>query len=916
MRFLILPLILLFSYNLLAQSSKNKSFEEAERHFELGQFNEAYQLYQQVATDAQLENNYELNAIANLRTAESLNRLGMINKGLELGESVLSYLLANKVDKAELKAEAYSVIGDAYLNQGRNDQALEYLLKSLAQFELSEHKNSKALASCYNDLGIVYWNNGNNDLALRYHNNALEIRKGLFKSNHPDIADSYNNIGLVFSNQDYFDASSNFNRALDIYRKLYGESHPKIALVLNNLALANDKEGLYDQALLQLEKVSTIWNEQFEDDHPNKAFTISTIGHVLYHKKAYDLAISEEEKALKMYYSLYGNKHPEIANTLNILGSIYLDKGDFEESILYYQKAIYANLMGQEISDVYDNPELKNYYNADILLYSIQQKSQAFETFHYNHSLKLRDLKAALKCLELADNLISRIRQIRLSEKDKIALSAKASEIYQAGIKLCYDISEVSVNKKEYLEKAFDFVERSKSSVLFSAINDTKAKSFAGIPGELIDEETKLKKDIAFNEQKLAQKSGESEETEISKLLLDLNSKYNNFIKKLEADYPEYYNLKFNQSHISLSELRNSLDDKTAIITHFVNSTDQRIYTFYISQKSYKFLNTALDQNFKKDVSRLRNAIKYDIKDQFIQSAQLLYNQLIPDEFSKDINRLIIIPEGILSTIPFEVLLSSEQDLSNADYASLPYLVKKYNVSYDNSTTLFAQRKTEIENYQGESEDILLVAPVSFDEHFDSPIRLSDLPGSEAEINEIKYLFKAANREAKVLSNNQATEQNLKSLELKKYKYLHFATHGMVNESKPELSRIFLKPNNQNQLEDDNLFSGEIYNIDINADLVCLSACETGLGKISKGEGIIGLSRALLYAGAENLIVSLWTVADESTSKLMINFYNNHLHTSTYNTFSGALRKAKLSLINDEQYSPPYFWAPFILIGE
>jgi len=915
-RLLLLLTILFIPSILAAQIMTSPEFDKAEKLFEQGQFDNALQLFWESANNAQLENNYELSALSNLRIAESQTRLGITDKGLQLGKSILSYLNDNEVNNTSLYAETYNIIGNAYLNQGKNNQALEYLLKSLKQFETSQDTDTKELASCYNDLGIVYWNNGNNELALRYHKNALKIRKNLYVSDHPDMADSYNNIGLIYSGKDYFSASINFNKAHDIYKKLYKETHPKIALVLNNLALANDQEGLYDQAMLQLEKVSDIWGQLFENDHPNKAFTISTIGNVLYHKKEYEKAILEEEKALKMYYSLYGKKHPEIASTLNILGSIYLAKGDFEESILYYQKAIYANLIGQEIKDVYTNPALKNYYNADILLYSIQQKAKAFETFHYNHSLKMKDLKAALTCLELADDLIARIRQIRLSEKDKISLSAKASEIYEAGIKLCYDMAEISINKKVYLEKAFDFVERSKSSVLLSAINDTNAKSFAGIPSELINKETKLKKDIAFYEQQLAQKSGKGGEEEISKVLLALNNDYNNFIKKLETEYPEYYNLKFNLKHISLAELQNSLDQQTALITHYVNHTDQRIYTFYITKTSFKVFNEPMDEHFQKNVTGLRNAIKYDIKNQFIISTQLLYKQLFPAKLPKQIARIIIIPEGNLSTIPFEVLLSEEQELGAASYKDLPYLLKKYNISYDNSATLFAQRKREIESYEGATEDILLVAPVDFSSHANSPMKLNNLPGSENEINEIKYLFKAANRGARVLVNEQATENQLKSEELKKYKYLHFATHGMVNESKPELSRIFLRVSNNDSSEDGSLFSGEIYNIDINADLVCLSACETGLGKISKGEGIIGLSRALLYAGAENLIVSLWTVADESTSKLMIDFYNNHLHTTTYNTFSGALRKAKLSLMNDERYSRPYYWAPFILIGE
>ncbi len=157
-----------------------------------------------------------------------------------------------------------------------------------------------------------------------------------------------------------------------------------------------------------------------------------------------------------------------------------------------------------------------------------------------------------------------------------------------------------------------------------------------------------------------------------------------------------------------------------------------------------------------------------------------------------------------------------------------------------------------------------------------------------------------------------ASESNFKSTDLSDFKYIHFATHGLVNESKPELSRIFLSPDNS---DDGSLFSGEIYNLNMNVSLVTLSACETGLGKVEKGEGVMGLSRALMYAGAQNLIVSLWQVSDSSTADLMISFYGDLVYKSGQPNFSSALRKAKISLINSEKYSDPYYWAPFILVG-
>lgn len=913
--FLVVVFLMIGLLALAQDVDQNATFQSGNQLFDEGRYAEAITKYEEVSVWYQSKNLPVGYALSNLKIAKSQIRLGKINEGLELGKNTLDYIETSELQNINVFAEAYSVIGDAYLNMGRNDQALEFLQKSLEQHQLTGEKRTPELATCYNDLGVVYWNNGNNNLALQYHKNALDIRKSLSEGPNTEIADSYNNIGLAYSDNDFQEATTNFELALEIYQKLLGSTNPKVALCYNNLALVSDREGDFDQALVYLINVLQIWNATFDGEHPNKSFTYASIGRINYHQKEYDQAILNLEKALKSYHLLYGDKHPEIANTFNQIGGVHLAMGNFEESIEYFQQGIFANLYDQERSDIYTNPELKNYYNADILLYSLQQKSKAFETLHYNKTLKLRDLKASLSCLELADQLVSRIRKIRLNEKDKLTLSAKAAEIYDAGVQLAFAMSEVTVKPKIYREKAFDFAERSRSSTLLSAIQDTNAKQFSGIPSELLEKEIQLKNDIAFFERKLAENSGDDQEKIIRARLLQLNNDYNGFIKGLEDQYPKYYNLKFNEGQIKLADLQQSLDNETAFITHFI--TDERVYCFYITNERFRIFNVPKVEKFDNYVSGLRNSIKYDSKEHFLKASTELYTQLFPARLPSGIKNLIIVPEGILATIPFEVLIPPLQKNALVNYEQLPYLIKDYSISYDNSATLFAQRKAEIDNYQGETEDILLVAPVNFQDEYYANMtsNLSDLPGSENEINEIKYLFKSKEHDTMVLTDAQATEINLKSQELHKYKYLHFATHGVVDESRPELSRIFLRPT-YNDIEDGSLYSGEIYNINIHADLVCLSACQTGLGKLSRGEGIIGLSRALLYAGAENLVVSLWTVSDNSTSKLMIDFYNNHLYSSSFNTFSGALRKAKLKLISDPQFSRPYYWAPFILIGE
>ena len=157
--------------------------------------------------------------------------------------------------------------------------------------------------------------------------------------------------------------------------------------------------------------------------------------------------------------------------------------------------------------------------------------------------------------------------------------------------------------------------------------------------------------------------------------------------------------------------------------------------------------------------------------------------------------------------------------------------------------------------------------------------------------------------------------------QLEDYKYIHFATHGFVNQEEPEFSGILLVPDSLGQ-EDGILFSGEIYNLPLNSQLVTMSACETGLGKISTGEGIIGITRALLYAGTKNVNVSLWKVSDNSTRNLMINLYDRLVKKDVPNDplqsldYAYDLRKAKLKLLEDEKFNHPYYWSPFVLIGK
>jgi CHAT domain-containing protein len=195
------------------------------------------------------------------------------------------------------------------------------------------------------------------------------------------------------------------------------------------------------------------------------------------------------------------------------------------------------------------------------------------------------------------------------------------------------------------------------------------------------------------------------------------------------------------------------------------------------------------------------------------------------------------------------------------------------------------------------------------------------LPASRQEVMDVLGLFRAKQGwlgrffpgRSRVYLGREATEGRLKSAEIARYRYVHLATHGLVNEEHPGLSRLLLMPESGSG-EDGVLHLGEVYNLRLNADLVVLSACDTGRGRIARGEGIIGLSRGFLYAGAKSLLVSLWPVSDDATSSLIVDFYRELLGGRSK---TRALREAKLRTMDrNPEYAKPFYWSSLILVGE
>lgn len=321
--------------------------------------------------------------------------------------------------------------------------------------------------------------------------------------------------------------------------------------------------------------------------------------------------------------------------------------------------------------------------------------------------------------------------------------------------------------------------------------------------------------------------------------------------------------------------------------------------------------------------------------------------------------RLLVVADGALNYVPFEALVKSA---AAADYSSLPYLIKSNEIIYAPSASVIGairQQDHSREDHSRAGRAMLIVADPVFNSN-DARSRgaaasavsaetrglgiqsaLSDVAGQDAnptsdslkmqglplarltgtrtEADQIVKLAKTSGATADVWLDLDASEGNIDTRDLSKYRVLHIASHGLLNAERPQFTGVVLSLVG-NQKEDGFLRTDEVFNLHLGAPLVMLSACETGLGKEKRGEGVMGLTRAFMYAGAPTVGVSLWSVADKSTADLMTDFYKRLLLNSGTSLVSGspssAMRGAQLAMITGKRYSAPFYWAPFVLVGD
>jgi CHAT domain-containing protein len=382
-----------------------------------------------------------------------------------------------------------------------------------------------------------------------------------------------------------------------------------------------------------------------------------------------------------------------------------------------------------------------------------------------------------------------------------------------------------------------------------------------------------------------------------------LAQEYDLFIRELSANYPQYDNLKYKYI-IDLKKAKDTLlDDNQALLTFF--DGEQYLYFLFITNSEEFFFRIEKDEVYNNNLMQLLKLVYspdyLNNLDQgyqnFVKNSYYIFDKIFQDVDVSQINSMIVIPDGALTYLPFEALTTEQSSSKTPDFRNLPYLIKKLSLSYSSSATILSN------NLQNETNTNPHLLGIGYYNNNESN---SNLSGTQ---NELLSLESYWPYEKNILYDG--SETIFKEI-VSNYDIIHLGLHGSVDSTSIEGTQLFFKSGGET--DDGILKAHELYELNINAQMVFLSACETGFGKQSVSEGVFSLSRGFIYAGSRSVIQTLWKINDQISASIIEDFYIN---LTSNNSSQQALRNAKLTYINqaDELAAHPYNWAAFQYVG-
>ncbi|MCF8378088.1 MAG: CHAT domain-containing protein [Bacteroidales bacterium] len=811
----------------------------------------------------------------------------------------------------------------AFIYVNKYDDALFHIQKAeeiLKQIDI----NHVRIGSLYGVTAEIYNKMKDFDRSKRYFFQAVETLLSAEKVDYFTLGASYISLSILYSElNDSFNSNYYWEKAHNLFIK-YGYDDFNFYSLGYKVFNKFQDEGkvLYYLSKMEDEKVNKesfkltnklILNNLYADYYTNYKFD-------------YHTALSYYKKNLTLILNTFSEDHPLSIDIFSILSRLYYETGNYSNSIEFASRIIKnididLSLIETDQSLIPEEDFVKFRYLVEPLEYLIKSKYAIFLKTN-----DLRDLNDAYKHSFYLTKVLDNLRWQYDNQSAEYIVGGEDADKYKMGQMLAGELYSITKDEK-YIDEAFEFNERAKGFNLLANLRTQSAMDFGGIPKELLEREADLNQKISTYKELI---HGEEQleipdDTKINnwqKSLFNVSIEYDDLIKFFEENYPDYYNLKYNEEVISIRETAESLGKNDVILEYSMK--DSILFTYVISPKTKKLYQQVVDSSFRKDCMEFYNVIttqsfSHDVGQTFRNYTRLghdLYSTLIAPikEELKDKN-VIVIPDQEISYIPFEALLSEKVNPDKVDYYRLPYLLKENGFSSSYSSTIHFMKAKETKK---SLKNILAFAPsysnLSSQNAGFQLLRQSDvkklirIPGVKEEVNKISQIL-----DVDIYQDMQASESTFKKL-APDYRILHLAMHTILDDEKPLYSKLAFTQL-VDTLNDGLLHTYEIYNMQINADLAVLSSCSSGFGNLKEGEGFQSLARAFTYAGCPSILMTLWEVADNSTVDLMERFY---YYLGKGFSKGEALRRSKLDFLSvaDQLKSNPFFWSSFVIIGE
>ncbi len=869
---------------------------------------------------------------------------------LETNTKILEYYLSNFGKNNADTAKIYQNIGNDYYGLGNFSKALSNYKTSLEIYKTTIGEKNPDTANVYNNIGQVYQAMGDYANALANLETSVSILKSIYGEKHPDIARTYRNMGVTLRSQGkYADALSYFSKSVEMYKKFLGEKHIDVCRVYEMIGGVYENQKDYKNALLHYRKANNTLLEIFGYETLDVAKCYDDIARV------YDI-IGEHSDAQELYKAAVGiytrelgEQHISTAIEYIMLGWHYAgESGNFntKEAIACFRKA-YSGLK-----------ESTNYLQVINSLSDIIRDSKQY---HFTD-----DSDFIRETFELGAAIIEKARLGMSTMKSEILF--KSLPFYYYGVQFeaekdnpakAFEYSE-SLRSRGFLGQI-----GTESALKLDGVTDSERKQIKTLVQKIENARKTLNEqnDLSINERDSKKASSASKE------LASAEKELSTLDSKIAKRLPQYGALR-NPQPVKISEAQKFCGKKRSILEYVLFDSEEidsegkreirtpTKYAYCIVVTKKKVQTIPLDSSFDYDsaVNALRDAITHrPIKSEvtFEKQRNKLYEKLVKPvlPYLGGIKDVLIVPDGNLSFLPFDMLReNSDSNDFGKNYSigispsvSVSILASKVKSKssdilafggawYDKSLSEEEHNQTLRGNgtrgkdrglslvtsqaKQTEQELRKLLENEGSEIYFENKnLNWQDLPGT---VTELEALQKSAFKKAKVETQKSATEAMLKDYskngQLSKYSVLHFACHGYFDPDLSEMSSVLfsevsgkLKTISE---EDGYLTIGEAAILNLNANMVCLSACQTGLGEIKKGDGMVGLSRAFMVVGAKNVGVTLWCVDDEATAEFMTRMYKKVQSGMTY---AEAYRKVKNEFRNSDEYNHPYYWAGFVV---